>query len=260
VTTHPRLQVRSLFSLEGRIALVTGGATGIGQAIALSLAQAGADVAIATNVADAAQTREGVITVGRRFHEVVADLAQQNAVAPLVHEVERSLGPIDILVNNAGIIRRENAEEFSEQDWADVLELNLSAVWRLSQVVGRGMLARGGGKIVNVASLLAFQGGVRVPSYTAAKHGVAGVTKALANEWAGRGLNVNAIAPGYIATNNTRALREDPDRSHAILERIPAGRWGEAADLAGAAVFLASEASAYVNGHVLVVDGGWLAR
>ncbi|MDW8481587.1 MAG: SDR family oxidoreductase [Meiothermus sp.] len=173
---------------------------------------------------------------------------------------KRTLGPVDILVNNAGIIRREWAEHFGDADWQDVIELNLNAVWRMSQTVGRGMLERGRGKIINIASLLSFQGGIRVPSYTASKHAVAGLTKALANEWAAKGLNVNAIAPGYIATNNTAALRADPERRGRSSSASPAGRWGEPADLVGAAVFLASPASDYVNGHILVVDGGWMAR
>ncbi len=249
-----------MFSLEGRVALVTGGAVGIGQAIAIGLAQAGADVAIVTHTADAAQTRQAVQAAGRRFHLVQANLMQPESAARAIAETEAALGPLDILVNNAGIIRREWAEHFSDTDWQEVIELNLNAVWRLSQTAGQGMLKRGRGKIINIASLLSFQGGIRVPSYTAAKHAVAGLTKALANEWAARGLNVNAIAPGYIATNNTAALRADPERSRQILERIPAGRWGQPSDLVGAAIFLASSASDYVHGHVLVVDGGWMAR
>lgn len=250
----------SPFSLEGRVALVTGGAGGIGQAIALGLAQAGADVAVVVNSGTADATRAGVEEAGRRFLSVRADLADPAAIAPLVAEVEAGLGPIDILVNNAGIIRRHDAADHPQEDWRAVLDVNLDAVWRLSQTVGRGMLDQGRGKIINVASLLAFQGGIRVPAYTASKHAVAGLTKALANEWAARGVNVNAIAPGYIETDNTAALRADPERSKAILDRIPAGRWGDPADLTGAAVFLASGASDYVHGHVLVVDGGWLAR
>ncbi|GBF06078.1 2-deoxy-D-gluconate 3-dehydrogenase [Deinococcus aerius] len=250
----------SPFSLEGRVALVTGGAGGIGQAVALGLAQAGADVAVVVHSGTAETTGAGVERAGRRFLSVQADLAGPATVAPLVAEVEAGLGPIDILVNNAGIIRRQDAAEYPEEDWRAVLDVNLNAVWHLSQAVGRSMLARGRGKIINVASLLSFQGGVRVPAYAASKHAVAGLTKALANEWAARGVNVNAIAPGYIETGNTSALRADPERSRQILERIPAGRWGSPADLAGAAVFLASGASDYVHGHVLVVDGGWLAR
>lgn len=249
-----------MFSLKGQVALVTGGAVGIGQAIAIGLAQAGADVAIVTHTADAQQTQQAVQAAGRRFHVVQADLMQPASATRALTETEAALGPIHILVNNAGIIRREWAEHFSDADWQEVIELNLNAVWRISQVVGRGMLERGRGKIINIASLLSFQGGIRVPSYTAAKHAVAGLTKALANEWAAKGINVNAIAPGYIATDNTAALRADPQRSRQILERIPAGRWGQPSDLVGAAVFLASAASDYVNGHVLVVDGGWMAR
>lgn len=248
------------FSLEGRVALVTGGAGGIGQAVALGLAGAGADVAVVVNSGTADATRAGVEETGQRFLSVQADLSDPGTLAPLVAEVEAGLGPIDILVNNAGIIRRHDAADYPEEDWRAVLDVNLDAVWHLSQAVGRGMLERGHGKIINVASLLAFQGGVRVPAYAASKHAVAGLTKALANEWAGRGVNVNAIAPGYIETDNTAALRADPERSRQILDRIPAGRWGEPADLAGAAIFLASGASDYVHGHVLVVDGGWLAR
>jgi 2-deoxy-D-gluconate 3-dehydrogenase len=217
-------------------------------------------VAIVTHTADAAQTRQAVQAAGRRFHLVQANLMQPESAARAIAETEAALGPLDILVNNAGIIRREWAEHFSDTDWQEVIELNLSAVWRLSQTAGQGMLKRGRGKIINIASLLSFQGGIRVPSYTAAKHAVAGLTKALANEWAARGLNVNAIAPGYIATDNTAALRADPERSRQILERIPAGRWGQPSDLVGAAIFLASSASDYVHGHVLVVDGGWMAR
>jgi 2-deoxy-D-gluconate 3-dehydrogenase len=178
----------------------------------------------------------------------------------LVEEVEQQLGPIDILVNNAGIIRRNEALQYAPSDWQAVMDLNLNSLWYLSQAVGRGMVQRGQGKIINIASLLSFQGGIRVPAYTAAKHAVAGLTKALANEWAIKGLNVNAIAPGYIATDNTKALQADPERSRQILERIPAGRWGQASDLVGAAVFLASAASDYVNGHLLLVDGGWMGR
>ncbi|MCS7069299.1 MAG: 2-dehydro-3-deoxy-D-gluconate 5-dehydrogenase KduD [Meiothermus sp.] len=249
-----------LFSIKGQVALVTGGAVGIGQAVAIGLARAGADVAIVSPSANALQTQQAVEAAGRRFYAVVADLMKPESPELVVGEIEAALGPVNILVNNAGIIRREWAENFSASDWQEVIELNLNAVWRMSQCVGRGMLERRKGKIINIASLLSFQGGIRVPSYTASKHAVAGLTKALANEWAAKGLNVNAIAPGYIATDNTAALRADPERSRQILERIPAGRWGEPSDLVGAAVFLASSASDYVNGHILVVDGGWMAR
>jgi 2-deoxy-D-gluconate 3-dehydrogenase len=249
-----------LFSLEGRVALVTGGASGIGQAIALALARAGAHVAITCNSQPADETLAGVQAAGVRGLPVRVDLAEPAAAAAAVHTTQEALGGLDILVNNAGIIRRAEAEVHSEADWNAVLDVNLDAVWRLSQQAGRHMLERGQGRIINIASLLGFQGGIRVPSYTASKHAVIGLTRALANEWASRGVNVNAIAPGYIATANTAALRADEVRQRQILERIPAGRWGDAADIGGAAVFLASDAAAYVNGHVLAVDGGWLAR
>ena len=255
----PRQQA---FDLSGKVALVTGGGVGIGQAIAAALAQAGADVAVTTykNTDDA--TQKAVQDAGRKFAQWNGDLSRLDAagVDALLDDVEAQLGPVDILVNNAGIIRREDAENFSDEDWLAVIELNQNTVWRLCRAAGRRMLGRGHGKIINIASLLAFQGGIRVPAYTASKHAVAGLTKALANEWAHRGVNVNAIAPGYIATDNTAALRADEKRSQAILERIPAGRWGSPEDLAQPAVFLAAPASDYVNGHVLVVDGGWLAR
>jgi 2-dehydro-3-deoxy-D-gluconate 5-dehydrogenase len=258
--TQTKPSFLSRFSLEGKVALITGGATGIGQAIALGLAESGADVAVVSHRTGAEDTRRGVEGAGVRFLEVEVNLMESSSANHTLERVVQELGAVDILINNAGMIRRENADAFSEQDWDDVIELNLNAVWRMSQSVGRHMLERGSGKIVNIASLLAFQGGIRVPSYTAAKHAVAGMTKALANEWGARGIQVNAIAPGYISTANTEALRADPVRNKSILERIPAGRWGEASDLAGAAVFLSSSASDYVNGHVLVVDGGWLAR
>lgn len=261
-TTQPAVRPLSPFSLEGRVALVTGGGVGIGQALAVGLARAGAHVAAVTYGPTDDRTQREVEAAGVGFAAVSADLSKLDSggLRDLLSTVEEQLGPVDILVNNAGIIRREDAEHYSDEDWNAVVELNQNAVWRLSRVAGGGMLQRGRGKIINIASLLAFQGGIRVPAYTASKHAVAGITKALANEWASRGINVNAIAPGYIATNNTAALRADPERSRSILDRIPAGRWGEASDLAGAAVFLAAPASDYVNGHVLVVDGGWLAR
>ncbi|MFN4252425.1 2-dehydro-3-deoxy-D-gluconate 5-dehydrogenase KduD [Deinococcus sp.] len=250
------------FDLSGRVAFVTGGGVGIGQALAVALAQAGADVAVTTHGHHDGTTGTQVQAAGRRFATFQVDLSTQSSadLDALLDDVEAQLGPVDILVNNAGIIRRDDAHTFTDADWDDVIALNQTAVWRLSRAAGARMLERGHGKIINVASLLAFQGGIRVPSYTASKHAVAGITKALANEWAARGVNVNALAPGYIATDNTAALRADPDRSRAILDRIPAGRWGRPEDLAQPAVFLASPASDYVNGHVLVVDGGWLAR
>jgi 2-deoxy-D-gluconate 3-dehydrogenase len=250
------------FSLAGKVALVTGGATGIGQACAAALALAGADIAITVNRSPGAGTAAMVVAAGRRAIEVPADLAALDGggMHRLVSEVEAKLGPIDILVNNAGIIRRADAVDYAEEDWSAVVGANLDAVWRLTQACGRGMVARRSGRIVNIASLLSFQGGIRVPAYAASKHAVAGLTKALANEWAASGVCVNAIAPGYIVTANTDALRADPKRSADILARIPASRWGDPADIAGACVFLCAPASAYVNGQVLAVDGGWMAR
>jgi 2-dehydro-3-deoxy-D-gluconate 5-dehydrogenase len=251
--------MRPSFSLEGKVALVTGGQQGMGAAIALALAEAGADVAV--HGLDAPEpVCAGVRERGRRALALRGDLSKAEPAEKLVPDTVAGLGRLDILVNNAGTIRRAAVVETTDEDWEFVINVNLNAVFRLSRSAGRHMLAHGGGKIVNVASLLAFQGGIRVPAYAASKHGVAALTKALANEWAGSGVNVNAVAPGYIATDNTTALRADPVRSKQILERIPAGRWGEAEDIVGAVVFLASPAAAYVHGHVLVVDGGWMAR
>ena len=247
------------FDLTGRVAIVTGANTGIGQGIAVALAEAGADVALVGR-STAEETEQGVRAAGRRALHLSADLS---TIAPVQQIVERTiavLGGLDILVNNAGTIRRADAVDFSEEDWDAVIDTNLKSVFFLCQAAGRHMIAKGRGKIVNIASMLSFQGGIRVPSYTASKSGVAGLTRLLANEWAAKGVNVNAIAPGYIATNNTAALQADETRNRQILERIPAARWGEPSDLGGAAVFLASEASNYVNGHILAVDGGWLAR
>jgi 2-deoxy-D-gluconate 3-dehydrogenase len=249
-----------LFTLQGKTALVTGGATGIGQAIAHALAKAGADVAITVHNSPAQRTRELVQAQGRRFAEVRADLAAGADARDILAGVAAALGPVDILVNNAGTIRRNALAEFSDDDWSAVLALNLDTVWRLSRAAGQAMVERGGGRIINIASLLSFQGGIRVASYTASKHAVLGLTKAMANEWSSKHVNVNCIVPGYIDTANTEALLADPERSRQILERIPAGRWGQPDDLAGAAIFLASAASAYVHGHALAVDGGWLAR
>lgn len=247
------------FSLAGKTALVTGANTGIGQAIAVGLAQAGADVALAGR-SHPAETLDLIGQAGRKAVNITADLASTAPVARVVNEAVAALGRIDILVNNAGIIRRDDLLQFSEADWDAVIDTNLKTLFFLSQAAARGMVAQGGGKIINIASLLTFQGGIRVPSYAAAKSGVGGVTKAMANELAPHGVQVNSIAPGYIATNNTAALQADETRNRQILERIPAGRWGDPADIAGAAVFLASPASNYVTGHVLAVDGGWLAR
>ncbi|TNH39225.1 2-dehydro-3-deoxy-D-gluconate 5-dehydrogenase KduD [Paracoccus haeundaensis] len=243
------------FSLEGRTALVTGANTGIGQAIAVALAQAGADV-IASGRRDCAET---VAMMGQVSDKAGRSLTLDFADPMAARDVFADQ-PIDILVNNAGIIRRDDAVDFTEADWDAVMDVNAKALFFTCQAFARAALPRGRGKIINIASLLSFQGGIRVPSYTASKHGVAGLTKLMANEWAGRGLNVNAIAPGYIETNNTQALRADPDRSRAILERIPAGRWGRPEDIAQTAVFLAAPASDYVNGAILNVDGGWLGR
>jgi 2-dehydro-3-deoxy-D-gluconate 5-dehydrogenase len=249
-----------MFRLDGQVALVTGAATGIGAAIASALAEAGADVACHGNTRPADATAQHIQSLGRRAVALSADLSIAESAARLVDGTCDALGRIDILINNAGMIRRAPAAEFSDADWDLVISVNLSSVFRLCQMAGRKMLAQGRGKIVNIASLLSFQGGITVPAYAASKGGVAQLTKALANEWSSRGVGVNAIAPGYIKTENTVALQNNPDRNRQILERIPQGRWGEATDLGGAAVFLASRASDYVNGHVLVVDGGWMGR
>jgi 2-deoxy-D-gluconate 3-dehydrogenase len=248
------------FNLEGKNALVTGASAGLGQAIAIALAQAGANVACHGNTRSPEATCAAVAKTGRQAVSVVGDLSRSETPKELIDQTLGRFGRVDILVNNAGTIRRAPAAEYSESDWATVIEVNLSAVFRLSQLAGRQMLSQGSGKIVNIASLLSFQGGITVPAYAASKGGVAQLTKALANEWAGKGINVNAIAPGYMRTDNTRALQQDETRNRQILERIPAARWGEPDDLAGAAVFLASPASDYVSGHVLVVDGGWMGR
>ena len=254
----------SLFDLSGRVAVVTGANTGIGQGIALALAEAGADIA-AVGRTPAEETAAKVRALGRRCELVSADLGTIAPVQAVVDQVLEALGGLDILVNNAGIIRRADAVDFTEEDWDAVVDTNLKSVFFLSQAAGRHMIAQREatgrrGKIINIASMLSFQGGIRVPSYTASKSGVAGLTKLLACEWAAKGVNVNAIAPGYIATNNTDALQKDETRNRQIMERIPAGHWGDPADLGGAAVFLASRASDYVQGHILAVDGGWLAR
>jgi 2-dehydro-3-deoxy-D-gluconate 5-dehydrogenase len=253
--------VLDLFKLDGGVALVTGAGRGLGQALALGLAEAGADI-IGLERSTGQQTGEAVRALGRRYHQVLCDLRQASVadLNELVAQSQAEMGSIDILVNNAGIIRRGPALEFSESDWDDVIQVNLKAVFFLSQAVARVMVPRGRGKIINIASMLSFQGGILVPSYAAAKSGVAGLTRALANEWAGHNINVNAIAPGYMETDNTATLRADQDRSTAILARIPAKRWGTADDLKGVVVFLASPASDYMHGAIVPVDGGWLAR
>jgi 2-dehydro-3-deoxy-D-gluconate 5-dehydrogenase len=248
------------FSLSGKVAIVTGANTGIGQGIAIALAQAGADIAAVGRTAPA-ETEAQVKAAGRRFVHVSADLSEMAPIAGIVPAVVKALGRADVLVNNAGTIKRADAVDFTEADWDAVMDVNLKSVFFLSQAFARHVLAnKQTGKIIQIASLLSFQGGIRVPSYTAAKSGLAGVTKLMANEWAAKGINVNAIAPGYFVTNNTDALRKDETRSRDILARIPAGRWGDPSDLGGAAVFLASSASDYVHGAIIPVDGGWLAR
>jgi 2-dehydro-3-deoxy-D-gluconate 5-dehydrogenase len=248
------------FKLDKKIALVTGASRGLGRGIALALAEAGADVAL-TASGSLAQTASAIRALGRKAVEIRADLLEPGAAQRIVDETVRQLGGIDILVNNAGIIRRAALLEFTEKDWDDVIQVNQKSLFFLSQAAARQMVAQGrGGKIINIASMLSFQGGIRVASYTAAKSAVMGLTRIMANEWAAHGINVNAIAPGYMETDNTAALRADAKRNAEIMVRIPAGRWGAPEDLAGAAVFLASPASAYVQGHTLAVDGGWLAR
>lgn len=252
------------FDLTGQVAVITGANTGIGQGIALALAAAGADIA-AVGRTPAEETVAKVRDLGRRAEIISADLSTIEPVQRVVDEAVDKLGKIDILVNNAGIIRRADSLDFTEEDWDAVVDTNLKSVFFLCQAAGKFMVRRYGetgerGRIINIASMLTFQGGIRVPSYTASKSGIGGLTKLLANEWAAKGVNVNAIAPGYIATNNTAALQADETRNRQILERIPAARWGDPEDLGGAAVFLASRASDYVQGHVLAVDGGWLAR
>ena len=250
----------SPFDLTGRVALVTGANTGLGQGLAVGLAAAGADIVAAGRSAPT-ETEAAVKALGRKFAFVAADFGKPSIAAEVAAKAETPFGPVNILVNNAGTIKRNDALDFSESDWDEVMDVNLKSVFFLSQAVARSMVASGdGGKIINIASMLSFQGGIRVASYTASKSGIAGLTKLLANEWAKHGINVNAIAPGYFATNNTDALRADEKRNAEILGRIPAGRWGKPGDLAGAAVFLASGASDYVHGTVVPVDGGWLAR
>ncbi|MBJ7220675.1 MULTISPECIES: 2-dehydro-3-deoxy-D-gluconate 5-dehydrogenase KduD [unclassified Brenneria] len=248
------------FDLQGKIALITGCDTGLGQGMAIGLAQAGCDI-VGVNIVEPKDTIEKVTALGRRFLSLTADMSNINSHAELVEKAVAEFGKVDILVNNAGIIRREDAIEFSEKNWDDVMNLNIKSVFFMSQAVARQFIKQGsGGKIINIASMLSFQGGIRVPSYTASKSAVMGVTRLLANEWAKHRINVNALAPGYMATNNTQQLRADEERSKEILDRIPAGRWGLPQDLMGPAVFLASGASDYINGYTIAVDGGWLAR
>lgn len=247
------------FSLKGKTALVTGARTGIGQAIAVGLASAGAHVLLVGHQDNMQDTQVKIMELGGTFETFLIDLSDITTLRDKIQPILEQ-NRIDILVNNAGVIHREPAANHADAEWHRVMNVNIHAVFALSQEIGNQMITNGGGKIVNIASLLSFQGGINVPGYTTSKHAVAGLTKALANEWAGKNIQVNAIAPGYISTNNTEALRNDESRNQSILERIPAGRWGQGEDIAGAAVFLASKASDYVSGHVLVVDGGWMGR
>ncbi|NNN30783.1 SDR family oxidoreductase [Streptomyces sp. S3(2020)] len=252
----------SLFDLTGKLAVVTGARRGIGRAMARALAEAGADIiGVSAQLEESGSDVEKDVTAaGRSFEAVRCDFADSGAVRALSADLAGRERPVDILVNNAGTIRRTPAAHHRDADWDLVLQVNLSAQFTLTRAIGAGMMTRGHGKIIFTASLLSFQGGITVPGYTASKHGITGLTKALSNEWAAHGVNVNAIAPGYIATDNTQALQDDPVRSASILDRIPAARWGRADDLAGATVFLASDAAAYIHGTVLPVDGGWLGR
>jgi 2-dehydro-3-deoxy-D-gluconate 5-dehydrogenase len=254
------MSILDQFRLDGKLALVTGSASGLGRAIALALAEAGASVACHGNRRSADETSKDIRSLGRESQSFTADLGTPDGAVSLYDAVSAAMHTPDILVNNAGTIYREAAESYDSQAWMNVIQVNLNSVFRLCQLAGQRMLERQQGKIINIASLLSFQGGIRVPAYAASKGGVAQLTKALANEWAGRNVQVNAIAPGYFRTENTSALQADELRNQQILERIPASRWGQPEDIAGAAVFLSSPASNYVNGEVLVVDGGWMAR
>lgn len=248
------------FNLKGKTAIVTGCSTGLGQGMCLGLSEAGANV-VGVDYVDAPETKAKIEAQGGQFLGIMADLSTCDPIESILDETEKMFGGVDILVNNAGIIRREDAVDFSEKDWDDVMNINIKTVFFFCQAAAKRFIKQGhGGKIVNIASMLSFQGGIRVPSYTASKSGVMGITKLLANEWAAHNINVNAIAPGYMATNNTAALRADKERSAEILGRIPANRWGDPADLAGPVVFLTSDAASYVSGYTLAVDGGWLAR
>ena len=250
----------SQFSVEGKVAIVTGCKTGLGQGMALALAEAGADI-VGVDYLEVNETKQKVEAMGRKFLGIQANLMKKEVLQGIVDQTIETFGKVDILVNNAGIIRREDAVDFTEKDWDDVMDINAKTVFFLSQAVAKKFITKGeGGKIINIASMLSFQGGIRVPSYTASKSAVMGITKLMANEWAKHNINVNAIAPGYMATDNTAALRADEERSAAILARIPADRWGLPSDLGGPIVFLASAAANYVNGYTIAVDGGWLAR
>jgi len=256
------MSILEAFSLKGKVAIITGSSTGLGQGMCLGLAEAGADI-VGIDYVDSSDTKNMVQSMGRRFLSITANLIsiKPEGLKELVNKAVEHFGHVDILINNAGIIRREDTLEFSEQNWDDVMNINLKTVFFFSQAVANQFVKQGGGgKIISIASMLSYQGGIRVPSYTASKSGVKGITMTMANEWAKYGINVNAIAPGYMATNNTAALRDDEKRAGQILERIPAGRWGTPKDVAGAAVFLASDNSNYIHGYTLAVDGGWLGR
>ncbi len=252
--------MNDLFDLKGKVAIVTGATRGLGQGMAIALAKAGANI-VGVGQSSLEPTKKEVEAIGGKFLPINANLTTLDKVQEIVDKTKSEYGKIDILVNNAGTIRREDAINYTEQDWDDILNLNLKTLFFLSQAVAKEMInQKNGGKIINIASMLSYQGGIRVPAYTASKSGVKGLTKALANEWAKYNINVNAIAPGYMATDNTKAIREDEKRNKEILDRIPAGRWGTPEDLAGAVIFLSSKASNYVNGECIAVDGGWLAR
>jgi 2-dehydro-3-deoxy-D-gluconate 5-dehydrogenase len=255
------MSILNQFELKGKTAVVTGSDTGLGQAMAIALAEAGADI-VGASISEAikgGETEKAITALGRKFTPYIIDISNREALYNFVNEV-KAAHTIDILINNAGMILRKPVAEHPDEWWDKVISVNLDAQFLLTREFGKDMIARGAGKVVFTCSLLSFQGGINVPGYTASKSAVAGLVKAFANEWASKGVNVNGIAPGYIATNNTEALRADPERSKSILDRIPAGRWGEASDFKGPVVFLCSEASAYMNGHVMVVDGGWMAR
>lgn len=248
------------FKLDGKVAIVTGASTGLGMGMSLALADAGADV-VGVDYVDMPETKEKIEAMGRKFLGIKANLMSIEPIQGIIEKTVEAFGKVDILINNAGIIRREDSINFTEKDWDDVMDLNVKTVFFFSQAAARQYIKQGtGGKIINIASMLSFQGGIRVPSYTASKSGVMGITRLMACEWAKHKINANAIAPGYMATNNTAAIRADEDRSAAILERIPAGRWGLPDDLMGPVIFLASSASDYVFGYTVAVDGGWLAR
>ncbi|QEN04329.1 2-dehydro-3-deoxy-D-gluconate 5-dehydrogenase KduD [Thiospirochaeta perfilievii] len=248
------------FNLEGKVAIVTGASRGLGQGVALSLAEAGCNI-VGVSTKNSAETKKLVEDMGRKYLDISCDLTKQDKIPDVVKQSVETFGKIDILVNNSGIIRREDAINFTEQDWDDVMNVNLKSAFFFCQNVAKQFMSQGnGGKIINIASLLSYQGGIRVPSYTSSKGGIKGLTMALANEWASHNINVNGIAPGYMATDNTQALRDDEKRSGEILGRIPAGRWGKPSDIGGTAVFLASQAADYINGFTIAVDGGWLGR